>query len=93
LPGLTRKTCTEILRKLNVHVEEAFFGRDAVYVADEGFLCGTAAEITPIRSLDRRDIGDGRPGPLTREVQRLYLDGVRGRVDWLAHLITPVPPR
>lgn len=90
LPGITRKTCMEILHKLNVPIEEAFFGRDAVYVADEAFLCGTAAEITPIRSLDRRQISGGVPGPVTRELQQLYLDGVRGRVDWLAGHITPV---
>jgi branched-chain amino acid aminotransferase len=91
LPGITRKTCIEIFERLGLPVEEAFFGRDAVYVADEAFLCGTAAEITPVRSLDRRNIGAGKPGPITREIQRLYLDGVRGKVDWLTHHITPVP--
>jgi branched-chain amino acid aminotransferase len=90
LPGITRKTCIEILHRMGIPVEEAFFGRDAVYVADEAFLCGTAAEITPVRSLDRREIGNGRPGPITVEMQRTYLDGVRGKVDWLAHHITKV---
>jgi len=91
LPGLTRRTVLEILDRLEVPVMEAFFGRDAVYVADEAFLCGTAAEITPIRSLDRRDIGGGRPGPVTRAVQHTYLEGVRGRVEWMQPLITKVP--
>jgi len=90
LPGITRKTCIEILHRMGIPVEEAFFGRDAVYVADEAFLCGTAAEITPVRSLDRREIGNGRPGPITVEMQKTYLDGVRGKVDWLAHHITKV---
>lgn len=90
LPGITRKTCIEILDRMGIPVEEAFFGRDAVYVADEAFLCGTAAEITPVRSLDRREIGNGRPGPITSELQKTYLDGVRGKVDWLAHHITKV---
>lgn len=90
LPGITRKTCIEILDRMGIPVEEAFFGRDAVYVADEAFLCGTAAEITPVRSLDRREIGNGRPGPITLEMQKTYLDGVRGKVDWLAHHITKV---
>lgn len=93
LPGVTRKTVMEILDRLNIPVQEAFFGRDAVYVADEAFLCGTAAEITPIRSLDRRDIGKGAPGSITAQVQQIYLDGVQGKIDWLAPLITPVPDR
>lgn len=90
LPGITRNTVLEILRRMDLDVQEVFFGRDAFYVADEAFMCGTAAEITPIGSLDRREIGVGGPGPITRKVQQIYGDGVRGKVDWLRKYITPV---
>ncbi len=87
LPGITRRTVLEILEREQVPVREQPFGRDAIYVADEAFMCGTAAEITPIHSLDRRVIGAGEPGPVTRTVQRIYLDAVRGRVDWMTDKI------
>ena len=89
LPGITRKTVIEILEHEGYVVKEQLFGRDAFYVAEEAFMCGTAAEITPIGSVDRRIVGEaGKPGPITRRVQQLYADGVRGKVDWLAHHIT-----
>ena len=83
LPGITRRTVIEILQRQGIEVREQPFGRDAFYVADEAFMCGTAAEVTPIHSLDRRVVGEGVPGPVTRMVQSMYLDGVRGKVDWL----------
>jgi branched-chain amino acid aminotransferase len=89
LPGVTRRSVIEILEHEGYAVQEQLFGRDAFYVADEAFMCGTAAEVTPIQSLDRRIVGkDGSPGPITRRVQELYLAGVKGRVDWLARHIT-----
>jgi branched-chain amino acid aminotransferase len=90
LPGLTRATCIEILRHDGYRVEEEFFGRDAFYVCKEAFMCGTAAEITPIRELDRRTVGNGSPGPITRHLQEVYGNAVRGRVDWLKHHVTIV---
>jgi branched-chain amino acid aminotransferase len=90
LPGITRSTIIEILRHQGVEVQEVFFGRDAFYVADEAFMCGTAAEVTPIRSLDRRTVGLGTPGPISRDVQATYAAAVRGNVDWLRHYVTPV---
>ena len=89
LAGVTRASVLEILAHEGIPVKEQFFGRDAIYTADEAFMCGSAAEVTPIRELDRRTIGAGRPGPITARVQQLYLDGVRGKVDWLARHITP----
>lgn len=86
LGGITRKTAMEILRHEGVVVQETHFGRDAIYIADEVFLSGTAAEITPVREADRRVIGP--PGPVTRRVQELYGAGVRGEVDWLKKYIT-----
>lgn len=86
LGGITRKTVLEILRRENVEVHEMPFGRDALYIADEVFLTGTAAEITPVREIDRRKVG--LPGALTRRVQETYTAGVRGQVDWLRPYIT-----
>jgi branched-chain amino acid aminotransferase len=88
LPGITRKTVIEVLQRDGYEVREQLFGRDAFYVADEAFMCGTAAEITPIASLDRRIIGTGRPGPITRRIQEVFHAAVRGKVDWLKERIT-----
>ncbi len=86
LGGITRKTAIEILEHEGHKVNETPFGRDALYVADEIFMTGTAAEVTPIREVDRRLVGD--PGPITKMVQKTYLDGVRGKVPWLREYIT-----
>lgn len=88
LPGITRATVMDILQHEGIEVREQFFGRDSLYGADEAFMCGTAAEVTPIRELDRRVIGDGTPGPITQLVQDTYLRAVRGQVDWLRQYIT-----
>lgn len=87
LGGVTRRTVLDILqREEGVTIQETMFGRDALYVADEIFLTGTAAEVTPVREIDRREVGP--PGPLTRRVQEIYSAGVRGEVDWLRPSIT-----
>jgi len=69
---------------------EERFTRDELYLADEVFLCGTAAEITPIREVDNRIIGDGVPGPVTLDIQSTFFDIVRGKVSryegWLARI-------
>lgn len=88
LPGITRRSVIEILAHEGIPVLQEQFGRDAFYVADEAFMCGTAAEITPIAEVDRRAVGTGKPGPITQLVQRLYIDGVHGKVPWLRHHIT-----
>jgi branched-chain amino acid aminotransferase len=88
LPGITRNTVIKLLRARGYTVLEQFFGRDAFYVADEAFMCGTAAEVTPMQSLDRRQIGEGRPGPITQEIQAAYLAAVRGEDPELARYIT-----
>ena len=89
LAGITRKTTIEILRhELGLEAVEMPFGRDALYVAEEVFMTGTAAEITPVREIDRRVVGPGVPGPVTRKVQEVYAAGVRGNVEWLRHYIT-----
>jgi branched-chain amino acid aminotransferase len=86
LPGITRETAIEILAHEGKTVQENLFGRDALYVADEIFMTGTAAEITPVREVDHRTVGE--PGPVTRAVQETYAGGVRGRVQWMRPFIT-----
>ena len=88
LPGITREAVIDIARHEGIPLQETPFGRDAFYAADEAFMCGTAAELTPIRELDRRQIGEGGRGPITERIQKLYMDGVRGRVPWLEEGIT-----
>ena len=88
LPGITRRSVLDIFEHHNIEVEETFFGRDAFYVADEAFMCGTAAEVTPIREVDYRVVGPGRPGETTKLIQDTYRKAVRGEVPWLAHHIT-----
>ena len=87
LDGITRDTILELARELGIDIVERRITRDEVYIADEAFFTGTAAEVLPIRALDRRRIGNGGCGPLTRRLQREYFDAVRGagRHDaWLA---------
>ena len=80
LDGITRRTLFELLeREFGLKVVERRITRDELYVADEAFFCGTAAEIVPIRSLDRRAIGGGKPGELTRKLQQVYFDVVQAK--------------
>ena len=81
LDGITRKTVVTLAQDLGFEVREKRITRDEVYVADEAFFTGTAAEVTPIRELDRRPIGTGTRGPVTQQLQALYLDVVHGRSD------------
>jgi len=85
LPGITRDSVLNIARKLDIPVKEARFTRDEMYTADEMFLTGTAAEITPVREVDDRRVGTGKPGPITREVQQAFFDIVRGKNVLFAH--------
>ncbi len=79
LDGITRDTVIQLLKDEGLHVEECLMTRDELYIADELFLTGTAAEITPVRELDHRKIGSGKPGPLTQKVQSLFFDLVKGK--------------
>ena len=94
LGGITRKTAIQILHELGYPVIETQFGRDLLYVADEVFMTGTAAEITPVIEVDHRvvgapnELGEGSPGALTLQIQDIYLRGVRGQVDWMRPFIT-----
>ncbi len=88
LEGITRDTVLALADELGLDVIEKRITRDEVYVADEAFFTGTAAEVTPIRELDNRSIGNGGRGPVTEKLQTLYFDVVHGRhegyLDWLA---------
>jgi branched-chain amino acid aminotransferase len=88
LEGVTRNSAIELLRKAGHEVVEERFTRDEVYIADEAFFTGTAAEITPIRSLDDRQIGEGKPGPITRAVQDEYFAVIKGRREEYSHWLT-----
>ena len=87
LPGITRNSVFEILRHEGHSVEEAVFARDAFYVADEAWMVGTAAEVTPVRELDHRTVGTGKPGPITKMLQEKYGQAVRGQLDYMHHHI------
>ena len=89
LDGITRRTVIELVKEeLGLDVIEKRITRDEVYIADEAFFTGTAAEVLPIRELDGRQIGTGRRGPITEKLQSLYFDQVTGKraehPEWLA---------
>jgi branched-chain amino acid aminotransferase len=90
LAGITRASVIEIARDKGIPVQEASITRDELYIADELFLTGTAAEVTPVREVDRRTIGSGSRGPVTRALQSAFFDVVAGRERkyerWLTHL-------
>lgn len=90
LNGITRKTILALANDLGIDVVEKRITRDEVYIADEAFFSGTAAEVTPIRELDNRPIGTGKRGAVTERLQSLYFDIVHGRVDqykeWLTYI-------
>jgi branched-chain amino acid aminotransferase len=79
LDGITRDSVMQIAKDLGYEVREKRITRDEVYSADEAFFTGTAAEVTPIRELDDRAIGDGKRGPITEKIQKTYFDAVYGR--------------
>ena len=90
LEGITRDSIFRIAADLGYQVKERRITRDEVYIADEAFFTGTAAEVVPIRELDSRPIGSGSRGPLTEKLQSIYLDTVRGREAQYAEWLTPV---
>ncbi len=88
LPGITRDSVITIARDLGFAVQEERFSRDDLYVADEAFFTGTAAEITPIREVDLRTIGEGLPGPLTKNLQDTFFEVVKGNKPEYQHWLT-----
>jgi branched-chain amino acid aminotransferase len=91
LEGITRRRLMEIARDdLSVPIVERSIDRTELYTADEVFLCGTGAQISPVIEIDRRAIGSGRPGTITRDLSRTYFDAVRGRLPAYRDWLTPV---
>jgi branched-chain amino acid aminotransferase len=90
LDGVTRRTIFTLAEEIGVPVKEKRISRDEVYIADEAFFTGTAAEVTPIRELDNRVIGAGTRGPITERLQKLYFDTVHGRRSEYLEWLTPV---
>lgn len=90
LEGITRQTILDFAQELNLTVKERRITRDEVYIAEEAFFTGTAAEVLPIRELDGRAIGAGKRGPITEKFQTMYFDAVKGkapkRSNWLTHV-------
>jgi branched-chain amino acid aminotransferase len=90
LPGITRDAVIQIAKAKKIPLLEERFTRDELYTAQEAFFTGTAAELTPIREVDDRIVGDGRPGPITKELQAAFFDIVKGKnpayKEWLDYL-------
>ena len=90
LPGITRDSIITLARSKGYEVVEERFARDELYIADEAFFTGTAAELTPIREVDDRQIGAGSRGPVTEDVQKTFFDVIKGKdlkyKKWLAYL-------
>jgi branched-chain amino acid aminotransferase len=93
LPGITRNSIMTLAQDAGIPVREVDMPRDMLYVADEIFFSGTAAEITPVRSVDRIAVGNGKVGPMTRQLQQRFLDVANGRAEDAHDWLTPVRAR
>ena len=90
LAGITRDTVLALAADLGLSVEERDLPREALYTADEVFMTGTAAEVTPVRSIDRKNVGDGTPGPITKALRQAFFGLFDGRTDDRWGWLTPV---
>ncbi len=90
LEGITRRHVLEVAGDLGIPATERSIDRTELYGADEVFLCGTGAQLAPVVEIDRRPIGAGTPGPLTRRLHKVYFDAVRGRIEAYRDWLTPV---
>jgi len=90
LKGITRDAIIELARDAGIPVAEERFTRDELYIADECFFTGTAAEVTPVREVDDRTIGEGKPGPITKQLQTGFFAAAHGKIEkykkWLTYL-------
>ena len=97
LPGITRDTIITLAQDMGFQVKEQDLPREMLYISDEVFFCGTAAEITPIRSVDKVSIGIGKRGPITAAIQQAFFDYINGNVPdrhgWLTYVNVPVAAR
>jgi branched-chain amino acid aminotransferase len=91
LESITRDTLIELAQaELGLEVLERDIDRTELYVCDEAFFCGSGHEVSPINSIDHYPVGTGEPGPITRQLQKLYFDVVTGTVPKYRHWLTPV---
>lgn len=91
LVGITRNTVIELARDvLGIEVVERPIARAELYICDELFFCGTGAQVAPVRSVDRRTVGEGKPGPISKKLQDLYFEVVQGKVEQYRHWLRPV---
>jgi branched-chain amino acid aminotransferase len=90
LPGITRDSVLKIAQDLNIPVTEQCIPRELLYIADEAFFTGTAAEVTPIRSVDKISVGKGVTGPVTKAIQKEFYAIIRGEKADRHHWLTPV---
>jgi Branched-chain amino acid aminotransferase/4-amino-4-deoxychorismate lyase len=90
LNGITRKTVMQIAKDNDIEIKERLITRDELYTADEIFLCGTAVEIAPVKSVDKTSIGNGSRGKVTNLIQSTYFDCVKGKIEkynsWLSRV-------
>ena len=91
LPGITRDTVIQLAQSLGLPIVETLIPREMLYIADEVFFSGTAAEVTPVRSIDRITIGGGRCGPITKRIQNEFFGIVEGKKPDVHGWLTPVP--
>jgi branched-chain amino acid aminotransferase len=95
LEGITRRSILQLARDAGIAVEEREVDRTELYVADELFFCGTGVQVTPIAAVDKRPVGDGRPGPITQRLQERFFAIVRGEAPeyghWLTRVAIPAP--
>jgi len=92
LEGIVRASIMRIARDLDVPLEVRSIDRTELYIADELFLCGTGAQLSPVTSVDHRIVGTGAVGPITQKLSRVYFDAVRGNGDRYKEWVTPVYP-
>ena len=90
LEGITRRRLMSVADDMGVSVIERSIDRTELYTADEIFLCGTGAQVSPVIEVDRRTVGDGSPGPITSRLSHTYFDAVRGKLDAYRSWLTPV---
>ncbi|GIS33334.1 MAG: hypothetical protein Ct9H90mP4_12480 [Gammaproteobacteria bacterium] len=90
LDGITRRTIISLAEELKIDFEERDIRLEEVFESDEAFFSGTAAEVVPIRSLDNNVIASGQRGPVTEQLQKAYLDQVRGKKEENSHWLTPI---
>lgn len=90
LKGITRDTIITLAHDLGIEVVERTIDRTELYVADEAFFCGTGAQVSPVVNIDNRDLGDGKVGPISAQIQKLYFDVVKGRVPKYKHWCMPI---